>query len=90
MKVPFALCLRRISLPVRNFPRRCLGNAHGRNNLLSFLALRIGEIKLLFVPTQGGGMEIIMNQLEIASLPPGKSKISFNFFIFLSSGVLKI
>ncbi len=38
-----------------------LGHAHGHNNLLSFLALRIREIPLLFMPAQGGGMEIIMN-----------------------------
>ena len=40
-----------------------LGNAHGRNNLLSFLALRIRENSLLFVPMQSGGMEIIMNEI---------------------------
>jgi len=36
-------------------------NAHGRNNLLSFLALLIEIFHLLFVPTQGGGMEITMD-----------------------------
>ena len=56
MKAPFTL---EIKLPVRNFPRLCLGNAHGRKNLLSFLALRIREIQLLFVPAQDGGMEIM-------------------------------
>ena len=33
----------------------------GVNNLLSFLALRVREISLLFVLTQSGGMEITMN-----------------------------
>ncbi len=45
-----------------------LGNAHGRNNLLSFLALLIREISLLFVPTQSGGMEIIMNGILSVSV----------------------
>ncbi len=58
MKVPFALASGRIRAPARNFPRIALGNAHGRNNLLSSLALRIRELSLLFMPTQGGGMEI--------------------------------
>ena len=35
-------------------------NAHGRKNLLSFLAIRIREFKLIFVPTYGGGMEILL------------------------------
>ena len=39
-------------------------NAHGRNNLLSFLALRIRENSLLPVPTQSGGMEIIMSKIK--------------------------
>ena len=38
-----------------------LKKAHGQNNLLSLLALRIRENSLLFVPTQSGGMEIIMD-----------------------------
>ena len=39
-------------------------NAHRHNNLLSFLTLRIREISLLFVSTQSGGMEIIMEYIS--------------------------
>ena len=64
---------------MRNFPRQSLGNAHGRNNLLSFLALPIREISLLSVPTEDGGMEIIMkNEAKIEKL------IERLFFIALS------
>ena len=59
MRVPFTLCL---------------GNAHGRNNLLSFLALRIGENQLLFMPTQGGGTEIIMAENTKTKKAPAKKK----------------
>ena len=41
-----------------------LGNAHGQNNLLSFLALRIREIQLIFAPKQSDGMEIIMMKTQ--------------------------
>ena len=61
MKVPFPLSLRRILLPVRFF-LPLVENAHGHNNLLSFLPLPIRDISLLFVPVQGGGMEIIMRR----------------------------
>ena len=59
MKVPFTLCL---------------GNAHGRNNLLSFLALRIRESQLLFMPMQGGGTEIIMAENTKTKKAPAKKK----------------
>ncbi len=71
MKAHFALCLRRIKLPVRKLPRQSLGNAYGRNNLLSILALPIREIYLIFMPMQGGGMEITMKsrlKLKIGSI----------------------
>ena len=64
-----------ISLPVRIFPRQSPGNAHGHINLLSFLALPIREISLLFVPTQGGGMEINMGIAGIIGSPRAKRTI---------------
>lgn len=45
------------------------GGAYGQNNLLSFLALRIREISLLFVPVQGGGMEIFMKFTDQKFIP---------------------
>ena len=66
MKVLFTLSSGRIRAPARNFSRIALGNAHGRNNLLSFLALRIRELSLLLTPTQGGGMEIIIKSTGMA------------------------
>ncbi len=53
-------------MPVRNF--RPMAKAHGRNNLLSLLALRIRESSLQFVPTQSGGMEIIMLDKKVSAL----------------------
>ena len=47
-----------------------VGNAHGRNNLLSFLALLIEIFYLLFVPMQSGGMEIIMEKLALLGGTP--------------------
>ena len=62
VKFSFTLNLRRILLSVHS--RAFVpGNAHGRNILLSLPALLIREIISLFVPTQSGGMEIIMNDL---------------------------
>ena len=60
MKVPFTLASGRILLPVRIF-FTSFKNAHGRNNLLSFLALPIRKINyILCCAVQSGGMEIIM------------------------------
>ena len=62
VKAPFTL-LSPTNLIVRaKFSSRTLRNAHGRFNLLSFLALRIREVLLDFVPAQGGGMEIKMKK----------------------------
>ena len=65
MKVPFPLSLRRNNCPCKIFlanARKCTWT----NNLLSFLALRIREILLISMPTQSGGMEIIMQIKESA------------------------
>ncbi len=61
-----------------NFSSLSLRNAHGRKNLLSFLAIRIRDIKLLFVPTYGGGME---NNVKVpfTLLPPADLIARANF-----------
>ena len=64
MKIPFTLVSDGFNCPCEIFRSISLGNAHGRNNLLSFLALRIREITICVA--QGGGMEIIMAERKTA------------------------
>ena len=60
MKVPFPLLPPAQFIARAKFSSLLLRNAHGRKNLLSFLAIRIRDFSLLLVPTYGGGMEIFM------------------------------
>ena len=48
MKVPFPLLPPADLIARAKFSSRTLRNAHGRKNLLSFLAIRIREIQFLF------------------------------------------
>ncbi len=63
MKETFTFSSGRIKLPVRIFCQ--WRNAHGRKNLLSFLALPVRDFSLLFMSTQGDGMEIFMKTLAL-------------------------
>ncbi len=65
MKVPFPLMPPADLIARAKFSWIKPRNAHGRKNLLSFLATRIRELSLLFVPTCGGGMEIFMTFQDI-------------------------
>lgn len=64
MKFPFPFSTRADSIARAKFSLRFLRNAYERKTLLSFLAIRIREFKILFMPTYGGGMELFMNVYE--------------------------
>ena len=57
VKVPFTLQPPADLIARAKFSSHSLRNAHGRKNLLSFLAIRT-RVLLLFVPMYGGEMEI--------------------------------
>ena len=71
MKVPFPLFPPADLIARAKFSLRLRRNAHGRKNLLSFLAIRIREVFKKIVPTYGGGMEIFMNKTTLVVLAAG-------------------